>query len=737
MDLDIFLVQYPTGGSVLLGHWRQEAAFRMRKNALFIFIGIGLMSSAPAQAAPTTVVARADGYALRATDTPPAGFAKASRLAAVRVRAALRHRRFSLAAYNPSDGLVYGLAGRRLVGLDRHGARRRIVGLRSAPLVRPRAMAFARTSDRTDGRSARHLYIADRGTGETVEIAFDTQRFSASYAAVTTERAPLLRTIATSGWAPPSPDPSGIVYDEPADAFLVADSEVDEMTIYQGTNLWTTPRGALSATGGTNTTRFSKEPTGIALNPADRTLFVSDDDGSRINVVKPGPDGRHGTADDPFTRISTSTLGIADPEDVAFDTANGHLWVCDGTGREMWRIDPVNGVFGDAGDAVTHFDLAIHGMKDCEGLGIDYRRDTLLAVDPYARKVFELTRTGSLSRILDLSTITGTGLALSGIVEAPTSDPADHPGVLSYWLTDRHVDNGADPNENDGRIFELGIPGATAPPDAPPSVSVTQPASGANIAGTVTVAATASDDVGVTSVRFRVGTTDIGTDTNGSDGWSVSWDTNSVANGSHSLTAVATDTAGNTSAAAPVPVTVSNAVSQTISVPIRLGTDDADQPVNGTVRRSSGDLELGSDQGVPTTVGLRFTALPIPRGATIVRASVQFTADELDRAAATDVIRAQAADNPATFTATTNGLSSRPMTSAAVEWPVPTWTVFEQAGPAQLTPNFAPVVQEVVNRPGWASGNALVLLITGTGRRTAESFEGSYPPVLTLEFATS
>jgi hypothetical protein len=737
MDLDIFLVQYRTGGSVFPGHWRQEAAFRMRKNALFIFIGIGLMASAPAQAAPTTVVSRADGYALRATGTPPAGFAKASRLAAARVSAALRHRRFSLAAYNPSDGLVYGLAGRRLVGLDRHGGRRRIVGLRSAPLVRPRAMAFARTSDRTDGRSARHLYIADRGTRETVEIAFDTQRFSASYAAVTTERAPLLKTIPTSAWSPPSPDPSGIHYDASADAFTVVDSEVEEMALYQGTNLWTTPRGLFSATGGTNTTRFSKEPTGVTMNPADRTLFVSDDDSARISVVKPGADGRHGTADDPYTRFSTSVLGIADAEDVAFDKNSGHLYVCDGTGREIWRIDPVNGVFGDAGDNVTHFDLAVHGVKDCEGVAVDYYRDTLLAVDPYARKVFELTRTGSLVRILDVSAITGSEVALASIVQAPTSNTADHPGVMSYWLTDRRVDNGVDPNENDGRIYEMGIPGAAAPPDAPPSVSLTQPASGANLSGTVTVAAMASDDVGVTSVRFRVGATDIGTDTNGSDGWSVSWDTKSVANGSHSLTAVATDTAGNTSAAAPVPVTVSNAVNQTVSVPIRLGSDDADQPQDGTVRRSSGDLELGSDHGILTTVGLRFTALPIPRGATILRASVQFTADELDRAAATDVIRAQAADDPATFTATTNGLSSRPTTAAAVTWSVPTWTVFQQAGPAQLTPNLAPVVQEVVNRPGWTSGNALVLLITGTGRRTAESFEGSYPPVLTLEFATS
>ncbi|MCI0554706.1 MAG: hypothetical protein L0287_27480, partial [Anaerolineae bacterium] len=45
-------------------------------------------------------------------------------------------------------------------------------------------------------------------------------------------------------------------------------------------------------------------------------------------------------------------------------------------------------------------------------------------------------------------------------------------------------------------------------------------------------------------------------------------------------------------------------------------------------------------------------------------------------------------------------------------------------GPAQRTPNLASVIQEVVNRPGWASGNAIAVIITGTGKRIAESYEG-------------
>jgi hypothetical protein len=49
------------------------------------------------------------------------------------------------------------------------------------------------------------------------------------------------------------------------------------------------------------------------------------------------------------------------------------------------------------------------------------------------------------------------------------------------------------------------------------------------------------------------------------------------------------------------------------------------------------------------------------------------------------------------------------------------------------------VVQEIVNRQGWASGNALALILTGSGARVAEAFEGgaARAPVLHIEYETS
>jgi len=94
------------------------------------------------------------------------------------------------------------------------------------------------------------------------------------------------------------------------------------------------------------------------------------------------------------------------------------------------------------------------------------------------------------------------------------------------------------------------------PPDnTAPSVSVTSP--GSNLSGTVSVGASASDNVGVTGVQFKLDGSNLGAE-DAAAPWSVGWDTTDVANGTHVLTAVARDAAGNKTTSAPVSVTVAN-----------------------------------------------------------------------------------------------------------------------------------------------------------------------------------
>ena len=100
-----------------------------------------------------------------------------------------------------------------------------------------------------------------------------------------------------------------------------------------------------------------------------------------------------------------------------------------------------------------------------------------------------------------------------------------------------------------------------APPDTtPPNVSLTAPTADSSLSGTVTATATATDNVGVAGVQFQLDGNNLGAVVTTAP-YSISWNTATATNGSHTLTAVATDTSGNTATSASVPVTVSNTIS--------------------------------------------------------------------------------------------------------------------------------------------------------------------------------
>ena len=94
-----------------------------------------------------------------------------------------------------------------------------------------------------------------------------------------------------------------------------------------------------------------------------------------------------------------------------------------------------------------------------------------------------------------------------------------------------------------------------APTDSPPSVSITSPAAGASVSGTVPVTASATDSSGIANVQFLLDGSDLGSAVTQAP-YSVSWNTGNVATGSHTLTAVATDTSGLSTTSSPVTVTV-------------------------------------------------------------------------------------------------------------------------------------------------------------------------------------
>ncbi len=133
---------------------------------------------------------------------------------------------------------------------------------------------------------------------------------------------------------------------------------------------------------------------------------------------------------------------------------------------------------------------------------------------------------------------------------------------------------------------------------------------------------------------------------------------------------------------------------------------------------------------------MRFAGVDIPQGATIVDAHVQFQVDESTSGAVSLEIQGQAADDADIFSSASGDITSRSRTTASVAWSPPDWNSVGVAGLDQRTHDLSEIVQEIVDRANWLPGNALAIIITGSGRRTAESFNGSSSgaPLLHVEY---
>ena len=196
-----------------------------------------------------------------------------------------------------------------------------------------------------------------------------------------------------------------------------------------------------------------------------------------------------------------------------------------------------------------------------------------------------------------------------------------------------------------------------------------------------------------------------------------------TATSTHTSTFTPTATASQT----PTPVVTSQVISS---------ADDAEEDFSGgSMNLTSSDLELGADGGVNQWVGMRFNNISIPRNATILNAYVEFEVDETGSEPTSVLIQGQASDNALAFTTSTSNLSSRARTTAQVPWNnIPAWTVIDAKW---QTPDISSIIQEIVNRSGWTSGNSMVIIINGTGRRTAEAYDGEIPaaPKLVIQYA--
>ncbi len=173
--------------------------------------------------------------------------------------------------------------------------------------------------------------------------------------------------------------------------------------------------------------------------------------------------------------------------------------------------------------------------------------------------------------------------------------------------------------------------------------------------------------------------------------------------------------------------------SGTVDIAISSGNDDVEERENGDLYTNSSDLELVYDSYSNSgyqVIGLRFRGVGVPKNATITNAYLQFTADESNSTDAELEIALHDSSNSPAFS-NSNKVSNRSTLSSKIIWTPNSWSS-NQSGNAQRSPDLKNMVQSLVNKSNWVSGNNISFIIRGKGRsltdtsakRVADSYEG-------------
>ena len=161
-------------------------------------------------------------------------------------------------------------------------------------------------------------------------------------------------------------------------------------------------------------------------------------------------------------------------------------------------------------------------------------------------------------------------------------------------------------------------------------------------------------------------------------------------------------------------------------------SDDAEEDNGGGISRNNDKIELGQMK----YVGLRFQSASIPQGATITTAYIEFKAADANTESTDITIWGEDTDDASQFGTGNNDISNRTKTSASILWNnVENWSDNQTYN----TPDISAVIQEIVNRGGWSSGNDIAVILESTdlnGKRLfdARDFSSADAGLLHVEF---
>jgi hypothetical protein len=216
---------------------------------------------------------------------------------------------------------------------------------------------------------------------------------------------------------------------------------------------------------------------------------------------------------------------------------------------------------GGSGDKIMHNTFSNNAAVRVGKVNVGFSSNETITDNVLTGGIWFSESQSSAGMTVDYNLISGGGLGAHTINGSPTfvggASPTTYSGFVLTTSSPGHL--GASDGSDIGIITTGSSSGGGGTTDTTkPTVSLTAPTTGATVSGTTSLTATASDNVGVAGVQFKVDGNNVGAEDTTSP-YSVSWSSASVANGSHTITAVARDAAGNTQTSTSVSVTVSNA----------------------------------------------------------------------------------------------------------------------------------------------------------------------------------
>jgi Ca2+-binding RTX toxin-like protein len=317
-------------------------------------------------------------------------------------------------------------------------------------------------------------------TGELTLAAQISMTAPISPATVTISNPVIVNAFDTTAFG--SPDPSGLAFipgNTPGTGTLLeSDSEVDETPFFATNNLF---YYSLSGTfdHSTSLESFTIEPTGLAYNPLNGHLFVSDDDANRINEVD---------AANPGVKLNSFSVApfAPDAEDVAFDPVTNHVLVMEG---DTAGVNPRT-IFEmtTSGTMVQAISLTTQVPIDLEAIAYDSVNQVFYVTGGSSKDIYVVSRDGQtlLDTITVLenltNTLSDTSVHPKGLLLAPSSNPNDDPSTMSLYVADYGRDQ-----VMDGRIYEIQLNGPAPQPPLFTSgsdvIDLNQVAAGSYLAG--------------------------------------------------------------------------------------------------------------------------------------------------------------------------------------------------------------------------------------------------------------